>query len=566
MTPSRPPDVAFLPQPGVLRAYAREHLLVPLDAGVLGAVDENYDPLWRRLGSVGRRLYGVWFKAANKSLIWYNEGVFERSGGHGRSSGIARARGSGGRRLREAGWAAMNPVREIERHALRAALRSCGAAVTAALVATGTLAGCAWTQDPVPRCGDPQRMAIIAQSVPTASYVPCARHLPQGWRISGFGPARGGTRFLLESDRAPGRPVTVQLRPRCAVAGASPTTRRADGVLTYIQPASISPSYAGNLFDVFPGGCVIYSFNFKQRPHIRVDGRLRERYRSLRTAAAPAGSKGEAWRGARPMKIVTEDAARKTCARPHPRPVESQRPPARLPLAGPGFRLGLGTVGVLLSALPVRADRVGRRETQVFRTVNNLPDSLYLPVWPIMQLGTLGAAPAAAGAAWLAGDRRLAWRLAAGGTATWAVAKLVKRKVRRPRPPSLITGARCRGPEASGLGYLSGHAGVATALGTAAFQRLSPPGRALTLGIVPMVGLSRAYVGAHLPLDIVGGAALGLAIEGAVTLAQRAVLRQPTRDHTPSPPERPDQLTCGVSSQIPAGEAASGRAASPSRS
>ena len=80
MTPSRPPDVAFLPQPGVLRAYAREHLLVPLDAGVLGAVDENYDPLWRRLGSVGRRLYGVWFKAANKSLIWYNEGVFERSG------------------------------------------------------------------------------------------------------------------------------------------------------------------------------------------------------------------------------------------------------------------------------------------------------------------------------------------------------------------------------------------------------------------------------------------------------------------------------------------------------
>jgi len=64
----------------VLRAYAREHLLVPLDAGVLGAVAENYEPLWHRLGSVGRKLYGVWFKAANKSLIWYNEGVFERSG------------------------------------------------------------------------------------------------------------------------------------------------------------------------------------------------------------------------------------------------------------------------------------------------------------------------------------------------------------------------------------------------------------------------------------------------------------------------------------------------------
>ena len=43
-------------------------------------MDDNYDPAWRQLGSVGGTLYGVWFKAANKSLIWYNEGVFERAG------------------------------------------------------------------------------------------------------------------------------------------------------------------------------------------------------------------------------------------------------------------------------------------------------------------------------------------------------------------------------------------------------------------------------------------------------------------------------------------------------
>jgi alpha-glucoside transport system substrate-binding protein len=71
----RPPDVAFLPQPGLLRSYAAEHLLVPLD-GIPG----NYTPAWRQLGSYGGRPYGVWFKAANKSLIWYNEGVFEREG------------------------------------------------------------------------------------------------------------------------------------------------------------------------------------------------------------------------------------------------------------------------------------------------------------------------------------------------------------------------------------------------------------------------------------------------------------------------------------------------------
>ena len=75
-----PPDVAFLPQPGLLRRYASEHLLVPLDQIAGAEVADNFYPAWRRLGSFGGKLYGVWFKAANKSLIWYNIGVFERAG------------------------------------------------------------------------------------------------------------------------------------------------------------------------------------------------------------------------------------------------------------------------------------------------------------------------------------------------------------------------------------------------------------------------------------------------------------------------------------------------------
>ena len=78
----------------------------------------------------------------------------------------------------------------------------------------------------------------------------------------------------------------------------------------------------------------------------------------------------------------------------------------------------------------------------------------------------------------------------------------------------------------AGLGYLSGHAGVAVALGAAALPRLGPAGRALALSVIPVVGLTRVYVGAHLPLDVVGGAALGLAVEAAVRLAQSRL-----RDH-----------------------------------
>jgi glycosyltransferase 2 family protein len=182
-------------------------------------------------------------------------------------------------------------------------------------------------------------------------------------------------------------------------------------------------------------------------------------------------------------------------------------------------RLGLGTVTVLVTALSARRDRVGHGEAQTFRALNGLPDSLYGPVWVIMQLGALGAVPAAAVAALLADDRELAGRLLAGGTGTWALAKLVKQTVRRPRPAALVSGARTRGRDASGLGYLSGHAGVAFALGTAALPRLTPSGRAVVAAAMPIVGLSRMYVGAHLPLDVAGGAGLGLAVEAAVALA-----------------------------------------------
>lgn len=188
-------------------------------------------------------------------------------------------------------------------------------------------------------------------------------------------------------------------------------------------------------------------------------------------------------------------------------------------LADPRVRLGTGAAALLVTALAVRRDRVSPGEARVFRAVNGLPDALHAPAWAIMQLGTLGAAPAAAGAAWLAGEPELAGRLLASGTGTWALSKLVKQVVRRPRPAALLADTRRRGREAAGLGYLSGHAGVAVALGAAALPCLGPSGRAVALTTIPVVGLTRVYVGAHLPLDIAGGAALGLVAEALVSLA-----------------------------------------------
>jgi hypothetical protein len=144
------------------------------------------------------------------------------------------------------------------------AVLAAGALIMVATMVTG----CAALRDTVPGCGDPLRMAIIAQSVPGAAYVPCIRQLPQGWSTSAFDPGNAGTRFALNSDRAPGAPVIVQLAARCRVDGAPPTQPRADGVRTYERLVSTSPRTAGTLYDVFPGGCVTYRFTFVLGPSI----------------------------------------------------------------------------------------------------------------------------------------------------------------------------------------------------------------------------------------------------------------------------------------------------------
>lgn len=75
-----PPDVAVLPQPGLLAAYARQGSILPIDDIVGDAVRRWYSREWQRLGSVDGQLYGVWFKAADKSLVWYSIGAFEQAG------------------------------------------------------------------------------------------------------------------------------------------------------------------------------------------------------------------------------------------------------------------------------------------------------------------------------------------------------------------------------------------------------------------------------------------------------------------------------------------------------
>jgi ABC-type glycerol-3-phosphate transport system substrate-binding protein len=75
-----PPDVAVLPQPGLMAQFVNDGSLKPLNNQVSDAVDANYSKVWKDLGSVNGKLYGVWFKASNKSTVWYNVHSFQDAG------------------------------------------------------------------------------------------------------------------------------------------------------------------------------------------------------------------------------------------------------------------------------------------------------------------------------------------------------------------------------------------------------------------------------------------------------------------------------------------------------
>ncbi|GAA3154724.1 ABC transporter substrate-binding protein [Planomonospora alba] len=75
-----PPDVAILPQPGLVQQYADDKALKPLTPEVIKQIDENYTPYWKELGSAGGEVYGVLVKAAHKSLVWYRDQAFSDAG------------------------------------------------------------------------------------------------------------------------------------------------------------------------------------------------------------------------------------------------------------------------------------------------------------------------------------------------------------------------------------------------------------------------------------------------------------------------------------------------------
>lgn len=82
-----PPDVAVVGQPALLQQLATDGALVPLGETAAANVADNYAQDWIDLGTVDGELYGVWFKAANKSTMWYNADIYDEAGASADAAG-----------------------------------------------------------------------------------------------------------------------------------------------------------------------------------------------------------------------------------------------------------------------------------------------------------------------------------------------------------------------------------------------------------------------------------------------------------------------------------------------
>jgi undecaprenyl-diphosphatase len=159
----------------------------------------------------------------------------------------------------------------------------------------------------------------------------------------------------------------------------------------------------------------------------------------------------------------------------------------------------------------------------VFRAVNGLPDWLYVPLWPVMQLGNLVVGTAAGlVVAWGAGELSVAVGVVLAMVLKLVVERLLRRAIgghlpARTRPGTSQPDAVLRGDvPPKGRSFPSGHIVLVAAIACVVGPVLPGGWEIIPFVLTGLVMVGRVYVGAHNPLDTTAGLGAGLILGGIV--------------------------------------------------
>ena len=177
-----------------------------------------------------------------------------------------------------------------------------------------------------------------------------------------------------------------------------------------------------------------------------------------------------------------------------------------------------GVAVFTVCAVIVANGRVGSAERAVFHAVNGLPGWLYQPMLYAQYLGVL-AMPLVIAAGALVWRR---WRLAAALVLVvplkLGLEQAAKLLVQRQRPGTTVPDAILHGVPHGGLSFTSGHAIITFAIAGLLVLVLPRRWGVVALVLAACNAVARVYLGAHNPLDVVGGAAIGLAIAAVLDM------------------------------------------------
>ena len=116
-----------------------------------------------------------------------------------------------------------------------------------------------------PECGTNSLMVLIAQSVPSATSVPCIASLPAGWSVGVVTVESDKTRYSLNSAVAGSRAVEVSLLPpsKCSIEDSTEVPSDEAGMRRFERPQQLPPGLKVTRIYLFEGGCVTYEFAFE---------------------------------------------------------------------------------------------------------------------------------------------------------------------------------------------------------------------------------------------------------------------------------------------------------------